>query len=152
MNIQFLRENTKALRSCIVELSRSQPVELTFTLIAMDMDDVEKFRIRDGKISISQLERMPDDKVRAIMLEGFEGEAWKLADEPLPFEIYESVVRIRKEHINTSEVHGCEAEIRQRVLDRSPSKMVIQCVDEDWQAALLLHVLGCIKAPALSAK
>jgi hypothetical protein len=126
-------------------MSLDNPQEVTYTVVAMDMDNLERFYIRDGKLMISKLSPVPEETVRKLFLEDFEGEAWKMADEPLPFKLYESILKIRKEHINTSEVNECEALVRRNVLNRSRSQLIVRCFDADWQVALLSSVLDHLK-------
>jgi hypothetical protein len=156
-DFQYALENTRVIRQPEQAIQTFGTTSFRFMLVTELMDQIDRVRIRDGKIHAERPSIISPMHYSKLMLEGFGDDARGFADwlegqgKDLRFLRYG--FQFRKTDISEEIMHAPMADVIGRLGERldaanEPMSTIIEGVEEGWEVCLLKFTVELIQRSA----
>jgi hypothetical protein len=152
--IQFAIENTQVIVAPQRRIATFGDTSFRFYLVTEMMDNVDKVRVRDGRLHAVRPQIITPGHIQRMLVEGFGESAEEFADwmrEHAPqLAILKYGFQFRKTDISNEVVHDPLESVVGRLRERveasdDPLSAIIQGVDEGWEICLLKFAADMIQ-------
>jgi hypothetical protein len=156
-DFQYALENTRVIRPPVQAIQTFGTTSFRFMLVTELMDQVDRVRVRDGRIHAERPSIVTPQNYSKLLLDGFGEEARGFADfleshgRDLKFLRYG--FQFRKTDISEEIVHAPKADVIGRIgemLDArdEPMSTIIEGVDDAWEVCLMKFTVELIQRSA----
>jgi hypothetical protein len=153
-DFEYAVENTHVLLSPTRRIQTNGETVFHYTLVSELMDDVNKVRVRGGRIDAERPTIITPDACARLLLEGFGGQAAEFADwlreQPTRFSFLRYGFQVKKSNMREEIVQDSLDAVIERVTrlaqrDDSGASAVIHGVDDTWEVCLLKFTVDLIQ-------
>ncbi len=152
-DFHYALENTRVVRQPNQKIQTFGTTSFRFHLVTELMDQIDRVRVRGGRIEAQKPTIVSPHNMSKLMLDGFGDEAREYADwlesQGRPLQFLKYGFEFRKTNVTEEIVHAPKEEILNRIAAEmdsrdDPMEALIDGVDDTWEVCLLKFTVDLI--------
>ena len=155
--VQYAIENTRVLHAPERRIATFGQTSFRFFLVTELMDEVNRVRVRDGRLHAERPQIITPGQIQSMLVEGFGERAeefgrW-LHEHAPQLAVVKYGIQFRKSDMSDEVLHGSLEQVVGRLRERvdrleDPLSAIIEGVDEGWEICLLKFASDLIEESA----